>query len=114
MAAENGTLTAIGKSGRTYTVDFYCPDATGTLVTFNASGLAGSASPSTWRTPEDVVINDVSIATGTTCVGATLTINQALANGGAIRWANQLNTLANRQKLALGVRAGDFIGFTTF
>ncbi len=114
MAATNGTLICIGKSGRTYSVDLYIPDATATLVTFNASGLAASTSPSTWRCPEDVTIVDVVAVATPTAVGATLTINQALANGGAVRWSNQLTTLANRAKLNLGVRGGDFVGFTQF
>lgn len=114
MAASAGTLTAIGASGRTYTVDLYVPDATSTQLTLNPSGLAASTSPTTWRTPENVTIIDVSVAAAPTAVGAVLQINQAVANGGSVRWANQLSTLANRQKLALGVRAGDFIGFTQF
>lgn len=114
MAATNGTLIAVGKSGRTYGVDLYIPDAVSTLVTFNASGLAASTSPTTWRAPEDVVITDVVAVAAPTAVGATLTINQALANGGTVRWNNQLASLPNRAKLALAVRSGDFVGFTQF
>jgi len=114
MAASAGTLIAIGKSGRTYSVDLYVPDATGTQLTLNPSGLAASTSPTTWRTPEDVTIIDISVAAAPTAVGAVLTVNQAVANGGAVRWANQLSTLATRAKVALGVRAGDFVGFNQF
>ena len=44
MAATNGTLYAIGKSGQTYSVDLAIPDAVATKVTFNASGLAATTS----------------------------------------------------------------------
>lgn len=115
MAATAGSLIMVGnKSGRTYTVDLYIPDATATLLTFNAAGLAGSGSPSTYRVPEDVTIIDVSIGTAPTAVGATLNVNGAVVNGGTLRWANQLQTLANRAKLAVGIKQGDFIGYTQF
>lgn len=115
MAATAGTLFLVGKTTRrTYTVDLYIPDAVATDLTFNPAGLAASTSAATFRVPEDSVIVDVAIGTAPTAVGATLNVNGAVANGGAIRWANQLATLANRGKLSLGVRAGDFIGFRQF
>lgn len=108
-------MTLIGNnSKRTYTIDLYIPDATATALTFNAAGLAASTSPSTYRVPEDCTIIDVSIGTAPTAVGAVLNVNGAVANGGTIRWANQLQTLANRQKLAIGIKGGDFIGYTQF
>lgn len=115
MAASAGTLTMVGKkSGRTFAVDLYVPDAVATNLTFNPGGLAGTGSPATYRVPEDVVIIDISVAAAPTAVGAALQVNGAVANGGAVRWANQLSTLANRQKLALPVNAGDFIAFLQF
>jgi hypothetical protein len=66
MAASAGTLIAVGKSGRTYTFDMYVPDATGTFLTFNQSGLAASTSPTHFTTPEPMTIVDVSIAAAPT------------------------------------------------
>ena len=114
MAASAGTLVLVGKSGRTYTVDLYIPDATGTALTFSPSGLAASTSPATYRLPEDAVIVDISIAAAPTAVGAVFTVNQGVINGGTVRWANQLATLANRMKLKIGVSGGDFLGATQF
>lgn len=115
MAASNGTLVLVSTDGRrTYTVDMYIPDATGTLITFNPSGLAASTSPTTWRAPEDVRIVDFVTVAAPTAVGASLQINNATANGGTIRHANQLCTLATRMKLNVPIRAGDFIGYTQF
>lgn len=114
MAATAGTLVLVGASGRTYTVDTYIPDATGTLLTFNPAGLAASTSPSTFRVPENCVIVDFSIGTAPTAVGAILTVNGAVNNGGTVRWANQLQTLANRMKLKIPITAGDFLGYTQF
>lgn len=114
MAATNGTLIAIGRSGRTYAVDLYIPDAVATKVCFNPAGLAASTSDTTWRVPEDITIVDIVAAATPTAVGAALNVNGAVQNGGTVRWANQLNSLSTRAKLKLGVRAGDFVGFTQF
>lgn len=114
MAASAGTLILVGKSKRTYSIDLYVPDAVATSVTFNAAGLAASTSPASFRVPEDCMIIDASIAAAPTAVGASLAVNGAVANGGTLRWANQLATLANRSKLAVPIRGGDFISYTQF
>jgi len=113
MAAQAGTMTLLGASGRTYTVDLYVPDAVGTQLTFNPTGLASSTSPTTFRVQEDSTIIDVSGA-APTAVGFVIQSDSAPVTGGALRWANQLATLVNRQKLAIGIRKGSFIGAIQF
>jgi|SaaInl8_200m_RNA_FD_contig_31_2596719_length_1212_multi_9_in_0_out_0_2 hypothetical protein len=111
MAASNATLFAIGKSGRQYSVDVYIPDATGTNMTFNPSGLAGTGSQAYWRAPEALTIVDFSLgAAAPTAVGATFLADSAVINGATIRHANQLSTLNNRPKLAINVAAGALLG----
>lgn len=114
MAATAGTVILQGKSGRTYSVDSYIPDATGTFLGFNPSGIATSTSPTTYRLPEDCKIIDVSIGTAPTAVGVALTLNGVVMNGASLRWANQLQTLANRAKLQIYLSGGDFLGGTQF
>lgn len=114
MAATNGTIVLVGNSGRTYTLDAYIPDAVATFVGLNGSGLAASTSPTTWRAPEDCRLVDISAAATPTAVGAILQINNANANGGTIRWAIMQSSLANRMKLNVNVRAGDWISFLQF
>lgn len=110
MGASAGSLVAIGKS-RTYVVDLYIPDAIATDILFSPSGLAGTASPGTWRVPEDVVINEIVLsAAAPTAVGAIITVNGAVVNGGTWKHANQLSTLATRMKFSVPVKSGDFIG----
>jgi len=109
MAASAGTMVLMGKSGRIYSVDLYIPDAVATFLTFNPSGLAASTSPSDYRVPEDCVLTDVTTATAPTAVGGTLKVNSGVVNGGTYRWADRLNTLSNRAKFAVPIRAGDFI-----
>lgn len=114
MAASNATLIAIGKSGQTYSVDVYVPDATGTKLTFNPSGLAASTSTDYWKAPEPVVIVDYIAVAAPTAVGATFTLSGALYTGKVIRHANQLASLPNRAKLNIPVPAGEQLGALQF
>jgi len=114
MAAQQATLTLIGKSGRSYAIDIYAPDAANTQITFNPSGAAGSNSPTTLRLPEDCVISDISIAASPTATGVVLYRNSGSIIGGSLRWANQLDSLVNRQKLRIPLNAGDFVSAVQF
>ena len=114
MAAQQGTLTLIGKSGRTYSIDVHFPDAAGTICCFNATGNAASTSPTTFRVPEPCIIVDISIAASPTATSAVFQVNSGSINGGAIRYANQLDSLVNRQKLSIPVNAGDFVGLNQY
>ena len=114
MAASAGTLVLVGKSGQTYQVDMYIPDATGTKVTFNSAGLAASTSDNFYRVLEDAMIVDVSIAAAPTAVGAVFTLTGGLYTGKTVRWANQLATLATRMKLKIPVAAGEQLGMLQF
>jgi hypothetical protein len=110
MAASAGSMIMVGKS-RTFVIDLYIPDAIATDITFSPSGLAVSTSPATFRVPEDVVINEVILsAAAPTAVGAIITVNGAVINGGTWKHSNCLSTLATRLKMNVPVRAGDFIG----
>ncbi len=109
-AAENGTLSLLGASGRSYSVDVYAEDAAAGVVRFNPNGIAGAASPTQFRVPESCVITDFSIATGTTAVGCVFNNNSATISGGVIRYADHLNTLANRPAMRLKLNGGDLLG----
>jgi len=111
-AAQNGTIMLLGQSGKTYSVDLYAPDAVAGLWGFNANGTAGATSPTQFRVPENCLITDISIATGTTAVGAIISVNNSSIAGGVIRYANYLNTLTSRPSLRLKLNGGDFIGAT--
>lgn len=113
MAAQNGTFVFVGKSGQTYTVDVYIPDAVATNLTFNSSGLAASTSPAYWKAPEECRLVDISGA-APTAVGATLTLSGALYTGKTFRWANQLATLSTRMKHNIPIPAGEQVGALQF
>jgi len=115
MAASAGSLILLGlRTGKTYLVDVYIPDATGTLLTFNPTGLAASTSSSTYRASEDCIITDIATATAPTAVGGAFTLNGNVIAAGAFRWATQLSTNPNRAKLAIPVKSGDFVGAIQF
>jgi hypothetical protein len=113
MAATAGSMVFVG-STRTYNIDLYVPDAVSGLVTFSPSGLSGTGSPSTWRAPENGYITELSVAAAPTAVGCILSRNGATINGGAVRYANILATLATRVKIGIPINAGDFIGATNY
>jgi len=113
MAAQNGTFVFVGASGQTYTVDVYIPDATGTNLTFNSGGLAGTGSPVYWKAPEPCMLVDISGA-APTAVGATLTLSGAAYVGKTFRWANQLATLSTRMKHKIPIPAGEQVGALQF
>jgi len=114
MAASNATFIFIGKSGQTYSVDAYVPDATGTKLTFNPSGLAASTSTDYWKAPEACVLSDVIVVAAPTAVGATLTLSGALYTGKTFRHANQLASLPNRAKMNIPIPAGEQVGALQF
>jgi len=115
MAAQNGTMVFIGKSGQTYAVDIHLPDNAGTTYKFNPSGLAAATSTDFWKAPEDCVLVDVSVTgTPTSVVGATLTLSGALYTGKTFRLSNQLATLATRMKHKVPIPAGEQVGAIQF
>jgi len=113
MAAQAATFTFVGRSGQTYQVDAYVPDAVATNLTFNPSGLAASTSPVYWKAPENCTLIDISGA-APTAVGGTITLSGALYTGKTFRWSNQLATLANRQKMSIPIPAGEQVGVLQF
>jgi hypothetical protein len=109
MAASNGTLVIAGQSGKVYSIDTYVPDATATQLTFNPTGLAASTSPASLVIPENGVIVDYVQVAAPTAVGFNISLDSAAQPGATLRHANQLCTLANRQKLRIPVRKGQIL-----
>jgi hypothetical protein len=114
MAATNATFIFLGKSGQTYTVEAYVPDAVATRVTFNPSGLAVSTSTDYWKAPEECMLVDIISVGAPTAVGATLTLSGALYTGKTFRWNNQLASLPNRMKQKVPIPAGEQVGALQF
>jgi len=109
MAASNGTLVIAGKSGKIHSIDVYVPDAVATYLGFNPTGLAASTSPTNMVIPEDGVIVDFVTVAAPTAVGFNVQLDSASQPGNTLRHANQLSTLATRQKLRMPVRRGQIL-----
>jgi len=109
MAASNSTLVIQAANGRTVSIDGYVPDATGTLITWNPSGLASSTSQSQLVVPVDGIIVDYIAVAAPTAVGFNIQLDSASIPGNTLRHANQLCTLANRAKLRIPVRKGQIL-----
>ena len=108
MAASQGTLIITAKS-KVYSIDTYTPDAVGTFIAYNPTGLAASTSPTQLVIPEDGMITDYIQVASPTASGFNLQLDSAAQPGATIRHANQLNSLPNRARLAIPVRRGQIL-----
>lgn len=108
-----GTANFVGSSGKRYAVDFYISDVIGAPCTFDSGNGASSTSLQFWKAVENVVLVDVSIATGPTVMTQLVpTADGGIIQGIRLRIANFLNTLAFRPVLSLGFKQGTNISFT--
>ena len=114
MAASNATLVIAGNSGKVYSIDAYVPDAVATQITFNPTGLAAATSPTQLVIPENGVIIDYVAVAAPTAVGCNISLDSASQPGATLRHANQLCTLANRQKLRIPVKRGQILSALQF
>jgi hypothetical protein len=114
MAASYGTLVIAGNSGKVYSIDCYVPDAVSTQLTFNPTGLSTTTSPTTLVIPESGMIVDYVQVAAPTAVGFNIALNSAAQPGATLRHANQLCTLATRQKLRIPVTRGDILSALQF
>ena len=102
------------KSGRSLSVSGYTPDTASGINTFGqGSSLAGSGGLQYVQFPEDVILEDFSIPTGTTQTHGYLTEAGVVRQGTILSYVVHVSTAANRPKLAIPFRAGALIGMTT-
>lgn len=110
-APRYGTIFARGvRSGKGYAVDLYISDVVSGLGNWDSGAGASSTSDTFFTFGEPVVIYDFSIATGLTDTTAARFVGNGRPSSEVIRWANQLNTLNNRPRLNIPVRAGTRLG----
>jgi len=114
MAAtpKYGTLMFQGlQTGRAYADDIYVSDVAAAQLTFDNGSGASASSLTYWKAPEDVLLTDFSIATGTAdTTNFVLTSDGAQVANSRLRYANFVNTLNNRPKLNIGFKRGSNIG----
>jgi len=108
------TLKFTGRSGRGYTKDGYISDVAGAQVNLDGGNGASASSPTTWRPPEDVVLQDVAVVTGTQDTTKIQPVQNSVPTGDFIRYSIHLTTLNNRPLLNIPFRAGSDIAFNQF
>jgi hypothetical protein len=103
------------RGGTPITVDFYISDVLAAPVTWSLTGAAISTSDTFIKFDQDVVLTDLSIATGPTVMtGLFAKANAALINGAAFRIANFLNNIQSRPTIAVGFKANKNIQLIQF
>jgi len=76
--------------------------------------LAGTGSTANLVIPEDGVIVDYVQVAAPTAVGFNIQLDSASVPGNTLRHANQLCTLATRQKLRIPVKRGQILSALQF
>lgn len=116
VTPTNGTATFQSLDGmRTYQVDFYISDVVASPCTLTANGKAGTGSLTFWKAPENVVLTDLSIASGpTVMVGLQPTSNDAPIPNYNFRIANFLNSIQTRPRIRVGFKQGNNVGLLQF
>jgi len=106
VTAGNGVISLRGASGKSYNINFYSSDVIGAFVTFNLNGLAVAGSQNFYIIPENCILEDISFTSSNTVSTAWVVQINDSNTGNVVSIANQLNTLANRQKPLIPVPAG--------
>lgn len=113
MAAtpQNAVAQFVGRSGRRYNISMYLSDVANAAVTFSPAGKAVAGSLQFWRPPEDVVLKDLAVHTGTADT-TTLVFQQdgAPLAGAVFAYLPYLDTIATRPEVTIGFPAGALVG----
>jgi hypothetical protein len=111
-AARYGTMMFKGvQTGRTYAVDVYISDVLAAPVTWDNGSGATATSLVYWKSPENVILYDFSVATGLTdTTNFYMTSDGSQVANSRLRHANFVNTIATRPALNIGFRQGSNVG----
>jgi len=96
----------VGQSGKTYAIDGYVSDANGARVNVDGGAGAGTTSPTAWICPENVILKDFSMVTGTTDTEKIRLCVNGRPTQHILRYVPHLTTNSNRPTLAIGFKAG--------
>lgn len=113
MAAtpQYATFSFVGlRSRKSFTVDAYVSDVAAAAVRWDSGNGSSSTSDTFWTPPEPVALTDIAIVTGTADTTKISVTRDGRATGNILRYANHVNTLAQRPRLSIGFRAGEKIG----
>lgn len=98
------------KSGLTRSVNAYFSDVANAPVRFDSGTGASSASNTYYTFPEDVIITDFSIVTGTADTTRTMITVDGQPTGNILPYVIHVSTLNQRPTLAVKIPAGHLLG----
>jgi hypothetical protein len=110
----NGTLKFIEHgTGRTWHVNIYISDLGGVICPLNLMGLAAAGGPTVYIPTSNVMLADVSIATGPTVSKVIVpSVNGQTLPGAVFDYVSFVSTNPQRPPLSLNFAKGDQISFT--
>jgi len=109
MAAtpQYGTMVFLGiQSRRIYHTDVYISDVADGLVRWDGGAGAGAASPDSWTAPENCLLTDFAIVTGTADTTKIQVLRNNQPTGDFLRYTQHLTTSPARSPLTLGFVRG--------
>ena len=111
MAAtpQYGAMTFIGQSGRTYSKDIYVSDVNNALINWDTGNGAGSGTPTEFRLPENALLRDFAIVTGTADTEKIALTRNSIPTGNILRYVPHLTTNSQRPPLNLPFAQGDVL-----
>lgn len=101
-----GTMTFTGASGKTYSVELYLSDVDGALINWDGGAGAGTASPDFWTPPENVILTDYAMVTGTADTEKIRITVNGRPTQHILRYETFLTSLQSRPRLQIGFRQG--------
>ena len=107
------TLSFVGAGGKGYQISMYTADTAAYINKLSAHTVAGAGSATYWRPPENVVLTDFSIKTGTTQLDMVMTVDGAVKNGTVLNFLCHVSTAPFRPPLRIAFPAGSLIGANT-
>lgn len=96
----------VGSSGKTYSLDGYVSDVNGALINWDGGGGASSTSPDFWIAPENLVLRDFSMVTGTADTEKIRMVANGRPTAHVLRYVPHVTTAANRPILNIPFKAG--------
>lgn len=76
------------------------------MINWDGGSGAGSASPTFWIAPQDVILEDYSQVTGTADTEKIRILRNGRPTSHVLRYGVHLTSLANRPKLKIGFEKG--------
>jgi len=105
---SGGTITFLGRSGRTYSYSVYVSDLGGVFWKFSSLGAAAATSSDFITLPEDVTVLDISLLATPTVSTISVMVKNDLSLSVVVQVSNCLYTNTTRSIPHVVIGAGKF------